>query len=181
MNTLHIGLLAILTGCVGQLDTSAPGPVATQPDASITTPPTTPDAPPSVTPKQVLEQWSGCMTLTNFQSANMAQAWGNLAAGSQLCRNCHGTGGYSFVATADEPLFFATMSEHSGYLVKFFTVQGNDVMINTASFQRAGVMLPSHPRFDPENNAGIIALKKFYDTTKARKTANTCDASRLKD
>lgn len=122
------------------------------------------------------------MTLASFQTAAMAQAWGNLtASNNQLCRNCHGDGGFSFIATVDEPLFFSTMSEHSAYLVKFFSVQGSDVIVNTGSFQKAGVTLPSHPRFDPENNAGMTALKKLYDDTAARKTAGTCDPPRLKD
>jgi len=184
MNTWRLGLLVVISGCMGQLDTGSGGggPVGTQPDASTEPTPPTPDAPPAVTPRQVLEQWSGCLSIGNFQTANMAQAWGNLTASNgQLCRNCHGDGGYSFITTLDETVFFSTMSGYSTYLVKFFSVQGSDIIVNTGSFKNAGVTLPSHPRFDPANNAGMTALKKLYDDTKARKAANTCDPSRLKD
>lgn len=183
MSIWRVGLL-ILTGCMGQIDSGQGGTVepGTQPDAAVTTTPPTPDAPPALTPKQVLEQWSGCMTLTDFQTANMTEAWSTLtASNNQLCRNCHGEGGYSFITSPDETLFFTTITEHSFYLLKFFSVQGADVVVNTGSFQNAAVTLTSHPRFDPTNNAGVIALKTFYDATLARKTANTCDPPRLKD
>lgn len=185
MNRRLASLLFLVGACTGQLDTPTPSgdpPASTSPDAGTTPTPTTPDAPPAITPKQVLEQWSGCITLQSFQTANMAQAWGNMAAqNNQLCRNCHGVGDYGFIASIDENLFFTTMSEHSAYLVKFFSVQGTDVVINTGSFQNAGTTLVGHPRFDPTNNPGMVALQKFYDDAKARKDANTCDPSRLKD
>lgn len=180
----YLGLL-VVTGCMGQLDSGpmGPGPTAEQPDAGTQPTPQTPDAAPTVTPKQLLEQWSGCLSLANFQTAQMATAWGNLTAGNQLCRNCHGTGGYSFIASNDATLYFTTMTERAEYLSKYFSVQNGDVIINTVSFQSAGagVVWPSHPSFDPTTNAGMTALKKLYDDTKARKLANTCDPSRLKD
>lgn len=186
MSIWRTGFLILLTGCMGQIDSGqeGPGPMnepGTQPDAGVSTPPT-PDAPPPLTAKQVMEQWSGCMTLADFQAANMADAWADLAASNgQLCRNCHADGGFSFIASPDENLFFTTISEHSFYLVKFFSVQGADVVINTGSFQNAATTLASHPRFNPTENAGMIALKAFYDATLARKTAGTCDPPRLKD
>jgi len=187
MSIWRTGFLILLTGCMGQIDSGQGGPggmndnPGTEPDAGVTTPPM-PDAPAPLTPKQVLEQWSGCMTLTDFQTANMAEAWSELSASNnQLCRNCHADGGFSFIASPDENLFFTIMSEHSFYLVKFFSVQGEDVIINTVSFQNAAVTLASHPRFNSAENAGMIALKQFYDATLARKTAGTCDPPRLKD
>lgn len=186
MSIWRTGFLILLTGCMGQIDSGQGGPggmddPGAQPDAGITTPPT-PDAPPPLTAKQVMEQWSGCMTLADFQTANMTEAWSELAASNnQLCRNCHGDGGFSFITSPDENLFFTTISEHSFYLVKFFSVQGPDVVINTGSFQNAATTLASHPRFNASENAGMIALKTFYDATLARKTAGTCDPSRLKD
>ena len=186
MSTWRIALLVAITGCMGQLDPgpggTGGGPSGTQLDASVTETPPTPDAPPALTPMQVLAQWSGCMSLTDFQTANMAEAWGNMAASNnQLCRNCHGDGGFSFIASLDENFFFTTMSEHSSYMVKFFSLQGTDVIVNTGSVQNAGVTLVGHPRFDPVNNPGMLALKTFYDATKARQVANTCDPARMKD
>ena len=40
------------------------------------------------------------MTLTNFNSANMAQAWGNMQAqNNSTCEECHTNGGQGFVAS----------------------------------------------------------------------------------
>ena len=40
--------------------------------------------------ERVLSQFAGCMSLTNFQTANMANSWGNMTAtNNQQCENCH--------------------------------------------------------------------------------------------
>lgn len=188
MNRTLASLLLVLVGaCTGQLDTGTgpggpTGPSGTEPDAGTTPTPTTPDAPPTATPLEILGQWSGCITLQNFQAANMAQAWGTMAASNnQLCRNCHGVGDFGFIATNDENLFYTTMTEHSAYLVKFFSLQGSDVVVNTGSVANAATTLVGHPKFDPVNNPGMLALQKLYTDTKALKDANTCEPSRLKD
>jgi hypothetical protein len=185
MNWRLASLLFVAGACTGQLDTptgSGDPPGSTQPDAGTMPTPPTPDAPPALTPLEILGQWSGCLTLQNFQAANMAEAWGNMAAqNNQLCRNCHGVGDYGFIATDDENLFFTTMTEHSSYLVKYFSIQGTDIIVNTGSVTNAGTTLAGHPRFDPINNPGMLALQKLYTDTKALKDANTCEPSRLKD
>ena len=122
------------------------------------------------------------MSLPNFQTANMAQAWGTMAAADgQQCSNCHGSGAFGMIVTTDEAVFFKTTTEQTFYLLKFFSVDtaAGKVIVNTASFKNAGVTLATHPRFDPTSNAGVTALKKFYDATAARKAANGCDPPRL--
>ena len=152
----------------------------------------TPDAPGSVDAPLVnvdapsadalLRQWSGCMTLTNFQTANMAVAWGTLnTATNQECSNCHALGGQGFIASTDEAVFFKTVTEQSAYLVKYFSADAasGTVIINNVSMMSAGVSLTDHPHFDPINNAGMRALATFFDSTKALKAAGTCDPPRL--
>ena len=180
---MRASLLAIViaTGCdLGQVQPS--GPNGGVPDAPPTTAPTIDAAPAKPDAKALLSTWSGCMSLANFQTANMAQAWGTLTTGSnQQCSNCHGTGAFGMIATTDETLFFKTVSEQTPYLVKFFSadVAGGKVIINTTSFKNAGVTIAGHPRFDPENHQGMTALKAFYDSTVARQVANACDPPRL--
>lgn len=144
---------------------------------------------PPVDPIAKLAQWSGCMSLINFQEANMAQAWGQLAAQNlQRCANCHAGGAYAFMSGAgggqlEEQTFFTTITTQKDLLLKYFTVDAmGNVIINNAAFKNAGVDLPpdtDHPIFNPTTNAGMTALTEFYDLTKARLTANTCDPPRL--
>ena len=137
--------------------------------------------PPAVDPIEVLKKWSGCMTLANFNTAQMAQKWGGLAASQgQKCANCHNLGGDGFIATTNAQTMFDMMTKYKDYLLKFFTVDGDGkVIINKASMTNAGVTIPSHPRFDPLTNAGMVALEAYYTSTMALSTAGTCDPPRL--
>jgi len=138
--------------------------------------------PPPIDPIQKLREWTGCMSLENFQATNMTPAWGNLTASQQLCRNCHGGGAFAFMSGngQDAEPFFNTITTQRDLLLKYFTVDATgQIVINTAAFQNAGVTLQGHPRFDPTNNAGMIALAEFYDLTLERQAANMCDPPRL--
>jgi len=138
--------------------------------------------PPPPDPKILLREWSGCMSLANFTQANMPTAWGNLAASNgQKCTNCH-QNGLGILITPDANLFFNSMSQQSYFMLKFFTVDttANKIVVNTGSFMNA-LKISGHPQFDATTNAGLTALKSFYDLTAARKTANQCDPARLMD
>ncbi len=137
--------------------------------------------PPPIDPVEVLKKWSGCMTVANFTTAQMAPKWGALAASNgQKCQNCHQAGLYVFIATTNTTTFFDTISKQKDYLLKYFTVDGTGkIIINTSSFTNAGVTLTTHPHFDPTINAGMTALKSFYDLTLAAQTAGTCGPSTL--
>jgi len=142
--------------------------------------------PPPVDPKQVLKTFSGCLTLADFNAANMAQSWGALAAdNNQKCQNCHQAGGDGFIASTNAEIMFGLMSEQSAYMLKFFTVdtqaQPAKIIINTGSFTNAGVTLAGHPRFNPTTNIGMIALQKFYDAAMLKQTGGTCGPGTLKD
>ena len=137
--------------------------------------------PPPVDPVEALKKWSGCMTLANFNTAQMAQKWGSLAAGNnQKCLNCHGGGLYGFMLSDNPTTFFTTISTQKDYLLKYFTVDGTGkIIINLSSMTNAGVTLTTHPHFDPMNNLAMPALQAFYDTTLAAQTAGTCGPSTL--
>ncbi len=175
-SSLWIALL--VTGCIGAPPDPAP-PSNEQPDAGVVTPPP-PDGPPPPNALMLLQQWSGCMTLENFQAADMAQAWGTLlTSNGKQCQNCHENGEYGFIATSNATVFYDTISKHSGYLAKYFSadVANSKVKINTASFELANTAA-GHPQFNTASNQGMTALTTFYGATVNRVT---CDAPTLID
>jgi hypothetical protein len=163
----------LLAGCMGTLTDAGGNSTA---DAG---PGMTPDAQ-TVDVKAILGQWSGCMTLTNFQTANMADAWSALLTNDgKQCLNCHEQGQYNFIATGDENAFFAGISQHSYFMVKYFSVDvaTKKVVVNTQSFKSANNAV-GHPKFNADTNAGMTALMTFYTAT----AANTaCDAPKMVD
>lgn len=155
-----------LTGCVGSLEGPGTGPgPGGQPDAGMPLA----DAPPSVDLTAILKNWSGCMTLANFQAANMAEAWSNLTTSDgKQCLNCHDQGEYNFIASDDENAFFAGISQHSYFMLKYFSVDvaSMKVIVSTASFASANAKV-GHPKFNYTMNAGITALNAFHASTAA--------------
>jgi hypothetical protein len=139
--------------------------------------------PPPFDAKAALKEWSGCMSLENFNAAGMTNAWATLGADNlQKCLNCHNGGVAGFYISANAQNFFNAISTQAAYLVKYFGINAAErtIVVNTGSFQSAN-MIQGHPTFPIETNAGMIALKKFYESTLARKTANLCDPPRLVD
>jgi hypothetical protein len=157
-------ITSVLAGCIGALpEGGGPGPGG-QPDGGMQQADAT-----SVDFKAILKQWSGCMTLANFQAANMASAWTNLTTtDGKQCVNCHDQGQYNFIASDDEDAFFAGLSQHSYFMVMYFSVDGPTmkVLVNTQSFKSANAKV-GHPKFNAEMNPGITALQAFHASTAA--------------
>ena len=149
------------------------------PDPTNPPPPTQESAAAATT--RVLTQWSGCMTLANFNTANMANAWGTMQAqNNETCEQCHTNGGQGFVASELVSTMYDLITKHRQYMTQYFAVDltggtaGAKVIINTVSFQQVGTGLAphtEHPRFNPTNNQGMTALQKFYTSTDAARTA----------
>lgn len=136
--------------------------------------------PPPFDVKASLKEWSGCMSLENFQASNMTQAWSTLGADNlQKCLNCHNGGVDGFLISANAEQFFTGLSTQTEYLIKYFSVDvaARKVIVGTGAFESAN-KITNHPTF-PIENPGMVALKKFYDLTVARKEANQCDPPRL--
>jgi len=129
---------------------------------------------------RLLQEWSGCMTLVNFEAADM-RAWGNVNANGQGdCRTCHSQGEYGHVAANTSNLFFPYISEDKYYMLQYFSVDlsmglaAAKVIINDRSFEGVGNRLAPHQQhgsFDPTNNNGYAALQTFYNTTASAKAA----------
>lgn len=140
--------------------------------------------------ERVLAQFRGCMTIDDFETANMPQAWGNLAANNgQQCEGCHQAGADGFIASQNRDQFYGIEPAKVGFslskslFLQYLTVDisggaaNAKVIINTASFTgvSAGVAPhASHPRFNPTTNNGMTALKAFYDLVQAKVTGGAC-------
>jgi hypothetical protein len=140
---------------------------------------------------RLMNAWSSCLSITDFQSANMKGAWQNMTAGGSACRTCHGTGAYNMIITPIEetdpaggpPGMFTTIATVKEYMIMWFTVDlsvtGPDgkkgkIIINQTAFDGvANGVAPhsTHPRFNSTNNNGMNALRDWYDLTMAKVTA----------
>ena len=169
MRTTLVLIASLLAGCFGEI---------TDLDDSRTNP-TAPDAQ-TFDAKAVFRQWSGCMTMTNFQTASMATSWTQLTTNDgKQCVNCHDQGAYNFIASDDETAFFTGLSQHSYFLAMYFKVDPatKKVEINTDSFKGANTTA-GHPRFNATSNQGLTALTTFHAAT----AANTaCEPPRMLD
>lgn len=163
--------------------------------AARTSAPPTGTTPPEETPGdatvRLTKEWSGCMTLANFTTANMI-AWGNMRANNSACKTCHVDGEYGQIASDVAAPFFNLISTNKYYMAQYFSVDLSQgvanakVIINTRSFTAVGTGLAphqEHPRFQLTNSTGMTALQKFYDLTMAAKTAtpSTCGPPTLKN
>ena len=128
---------------------------------------------------KVLNQFSSCMTLDDFNAANMATAWGNMTAqNNQKCEACHATGYNGFIATeiattttSGTPGLFTTISTNVAYMTPYFTVDLSGatpkVIINTVAFMGVSQAQPphvEHPTFNAMTNDGMTALTTYYNS-----------------
>lgn len=135
--------------------------------------------------ERVLSEWAGCMTVANFNAANMAQAWGAMQAqNNQECDNCHANGDGGFFATRYQPQrFFDILQTKKYFFLQYMTVDLTNgaaeakIVINDMSMRGvANGQDPhrEHPRFNADNNQGRNALLQFYNATMQRKQNGEC-------
>jgi len=186
-------LIPLLLGSLGAcaLSSEQEGPPADpgdfpdpDPDPDIETPPLTP----AQEARALLAEWSGCMSLASFTSAEMASTWSQIvAADGSRCTRCHTEATPSFPVSSNPEAFFQVISEHTLPMLLFFTVdlttRPGKVIMSPSRFEAVGTGTPPnalHPRFTVAG-APTTALTSFYNATVARKAANACDPPRLKD
>ncbi|HET9623213.1 MAG TPA: hypothetical protein VFP84_17690 [Kofleriaceae bacterium] len=172
------------SACAGTVSDGTGGTGGDDTGSDPGTPPGTPTPPPldpAQVSKNLISQWSGCMTLDNFKTAKMVN-WGKMASSdSNACSSCHFAGFEGFFASTDETAMFTAISTQQVFMQPFFIpdVPNNKMVINTLIFPAVGTRqapYTDHPRFDPTNNPGMIALQAFYTSTMASLTAGTCGA-----
>lgn len=161
---------------------------------------TTTESPGAATAR-LMNEWSACMNITDFNSANMATAWGQMQTNNgSRCESCHATGGYGMIVTqvaesttGGPPGLFTTLATNKYYMIQYFQVDltqpglGTDgkmgrIIVNKTSFEGVSKAQPphtEHPTFNADNNNGMTALQKFYDLTAAKVTAGGCGTTKL--
>jgi len=142
---------------------------------------TTTESPGAATTR-LTNEWSGCMTLANFTTANMI-AFGNMRADNSACKTCHVDGEYGQIASDVAAPFFQLISTNRYYMAQYFSVDLSQgvasakIIQNTKNLTSIGTATAphtEHPRFTFAGSTGATALQKFYDLTMAAKTAGTC-------
>lgn len=144
--------------------------------------------------QRLLEEWSGCMTLTNFETADM-RAWGNDNANNPggQCKTCHSLGEYGHIASATSTTFFPTITEDKYYMLQYFAVDlslgvaAAKIIINDRSFEGVSTRTAPHQQhgdFNYQNTQGYAALQAFYNSTMTAKVAapgGICGPKKLKN
>lgn len=153
---------------------------------------------PTVSPREkLLEQWSGCMTQTDWDTEGVATAWAQKRTDTTntACQQCH-INGQDFLATQDSTRMFnilTTQKNPTGgwFLEMYFTVdQVTDpanpkVVINHDFINNAATGMYQHEKFSIDTDRGgatpsaYTRLTSFYNDTMKHLTAGTCGASKL--
>ena len=155
---------------------------------------------PGAATARLMNEWSACMNITDFNTANMATAWGQMQTNNgSRCESCHSTGGYGMIVTqvaessptGGPPGLFTTIATNKYYMIQYFSVdltqpgtggKMGKVIINHTSFDGVARAQPphtEHPTFNSTNNQGMTALQSFYDLTAAKVAAGGCGTTKL--
>jgi len=176
-SALTLGLL--LGGCL-QMESSFPpppdDPPPSGPDAGAVV--DEPDAEPPPVDVEPLAEWSGCMTIANWDTAQMG-SWANKPTeGGTVCSSCHGDGLAKFNASTDPNEMFQ-YNRYEVFITGFFTltVDGGVVSVVPATdkLMRKGSGEGNHPTFiTAPSDIYFQRLQQFYDLTAATKAAGGC-------
>ncbi|HTR52042.1 MAG TPA: hypothetical protein VMJ10_15120 [Kofleriaceae bacterium] len=143
-------------------------------------------------PVDLMAEFSGCLTLTDFDTANMSTSWAqNIETSEGYCRQCHVNATAHMIATPQDQYMFDQITTDREVMSTFFMVDTtqtpNKVIVNTAPFKLAAAGLTAsgqHPRgWNATDNPGMTALQQWYAAAESDLTASpsTCSASTLGD
>jgi hypothetical protein len=127
-----------------------------------------------------LAEWSGCMSLADWEAENVANLWADKNAGNQGdCDACHNLGADGFFASNQSERVFNYVAGTPQFMPAYFTVDatGTNVLINRARLESVGSQLApheAHGNFTLDNDDAMAALQRFYDLTMQRKLAGQC-------
>jgi len=138
-------------------------------------------------------EWSACMSLANFQTANMiiwASVNSNDGNGNATCGSCHNTGYEGFTANGVAATGFEIISTERLQMKQYFTLDSTTaptkMIVNTTNLNAVATGTEGHighRRFNLTANNGLAAmnaLNAFYTSTMAAVTAKTCGETKLK-
>jgi hypothetical protein len=137
---------------------------------------------------QLVREWSGCMTLADWDQTGVAIAMAQLQSEQGPCIRCHVNGYETFWATDQSQRMFDALTTSSDFMAPYFVpdlsnMAAPKMIVNIELLTKvANGTAPfiEHPRFDI-NNQAFQKLNDFYTQTMAHKTAtpSTCAAPRL--
>ena len=132
----------------------------------------------------LMREWSGCMTLENWEEANMG-SWANKRAedaggNDKTCQDCHADGLLRFNTDPDSSLMF-TFNRYQLYMIGFFSQEfdpatGAGMMVpNIPRLVRAGNGTTGHPEYNTNpNDQYMLRLQEFYELTLETKANGEC-------
>lgn len=145
---------------------------------------------PGAASARVMNSWSSCLSLADFDTANMTQAWQGMQAEGNACNTCHNTGYANTIITVTKetiangpPGMFTTIGTIKEFMIMWFipdlTQTGPDgkkgkIVINNQAFIGVSARQAphaTHPAFNWNNSNGKQALQAWYDLTMAKLTA----------
>ena len=131
------------------------------------------------TPVSALAEWSGCMSLADWEAEGVADAWADKNAGNQGdCDTCHNLGADGFMASNQDGRVFEYITKYPAFMPSYFTLDatGTNVVINRARLESVGTQQApheNHGNFDVDGDA-MERLQRFYNLTMQRKLAGQC-------
>jgi hypothetical protein len=124
-----------------------------------------------------LAAFSGCMTLDNWNTAQMG-AWATKdVEGGVVCSSCHGQGGWFFDTNIDSTEMF-NRNRLETFIGGFFTVdpETEEVISAVTKLEGKGAGTATHPTFATgQADAHFQYLEQFVQLTNAAKAAGTCE------
>lgn len=137
-----------------------------------------PDATPVPVDTEPLAEWSGCMTLGNWEAAGMS-AWANKATeGGTVCASCHGDGLARFNAHVDGNAMYQ-YNRYEVFITGFFTlsVEDGEVIVVPAldKLTDKGQGSNNHPTYiTSPSDPYFLALEQFHQLTLQQRQAGLC-------
>jgi len=148
---------------------------------------------PAAKQSKIESDWSACMSLANFTTANMiiwASVNSNDGNGNATCGSCHNTGYEGFTANGVAATGFEIISSERLQMKQYFTIDSTTaptkMIVNTTNLNAVATGTAGHEghrRFNLTNNNGLAAmnaLNAFYTSTMAAVTAGNCGPTKLK-
>jgi hypothetical protein len=142
---------------------------------NTTTPP--PTGTPPQTSLQALAQFSGCMTIDDWNTSQVYE-WANKGTDQGACKSCHSDGAGGYYANNDPNMMFM-MNRYEVFIRTFFTTKVDALTgLPTVIVNETKIRLKSnttgHPQFNPDSGSQMQYLHDFYDLVMARMAAGTC-------
>lgn len=144
--------------------------------------PTDPGTSPGDT-RSLFAQWSGCMTLDNWEASQMG-SWADKGTSEGPCVSCHNNGEH-LLHTNDNNTTMFMMNQYELFIIGFFAAQINpdatgeivpayDKLVRMGQGNTLGSLHPTY-NTNIQDDVYFQRLTDFYERTKALKDAGQCN------